>query len=225
MKNLVFVALSLLSFVMSPLSHSALIKDTYMIKTTDPLYWSMTYDSDSSQASIYKDGANGIGEFGKGDDLLSEILDAKAFVDSGEADFYSDILSFDIDGVFKAAAALLFDLKGTTIDSYDNHVLTQTYAVAYSIDNQVSMNVQADAWGFGLGHLFDGRTVSVFYVFNCLDLSGGNCSGEKIDLIYTDTELVSREFLSPTSDVPAPNSLAIFGISLFFLVRRNHAKS
>lgn len=232
MKKSIFLAISLLSFVMSPLSHAALIKDTYTTNFTygglGLLIWSVTYSDTASSFTTYLDGSNGKGEFGLNDDLIDIVGSFQEQIDDGTFEYVSDAL-FEIDSILNAVNQSLLDGFGTQLSDYDQSNYNFSYSFMYK-----GLSLGEVAWLFADGFTFNYDnslgspvgSVASFQLFGpCTPLPGTNCTGQPILSVGGATELVSREFLQVPTDVAAPNSLAIFGISLLFLVRRISTKA
>lgn len=159
----------------------------------DTFTWTVTYDDSSLRMHGYSDGANGIGEFGEGDDTLNHVYctgtesnGAGCTTSTGSShSFLSDAI-FDLSNFYDVMAV-------ANLTGYDYY--TSNNALRY---NTSSGNEYADFLGDDM-HFTLSRAVT---------WSSNTIIYDSITLL--NSQILNREIV----DVPAPTSIALLVLGL-----------
>lgn len=174
------------------------------------LSWSVIYQqTQNSIFTVYDDGANGIAEFGKGDDTIAYADDITNLVSPGDyfTDAIVDISQFK--NFAEASVSRLFDKTLRDYDNTDQHSSGSGY-----FDGEVYTWVQADAYQFVVQ---SGR--ASFQLGNSCASGGQQCIFGNTLSFGGNIRLVSSEVINQVS-TPVTSGLLL--VSLLIVMHNRH---
>lgn len=114
--------------------------------STSDCVFNVKYDDSATSASLYTDGADGVGEFGYGDDVwvANVIAPGAAFISQGIADlstFYNVIES-------QVRAENPTDSTAHNFNTINSALLTETYSYVYKDSTGLNFRMKKDSFSF-----------------------------------------------------------------------------
>lgn len=166
--------------------------------TASDCIFSVQYDNTASSASLYSDGANGIGEFGYGDDvwIADVIAPGAVFLSQGIA---------DLSGFYNVVESqVINENSGSTelhsLDAIDSAILTDTYSYVYEDSTGINFLFRKDSFSFE----FNFQTLLGTY--EVLDTAGNSALERELNLTSRSVRVTieGEIVLSPAPGEPTP---------------------
>jgi hypothetical protein len=142
--------------------------------STSDCVFNVKYDDSATSASLYTDGANGVGEFGYGDDVwvANVIAPGASFISQGIVDlstFYNVIES-------QVRAENPSDSTVYNFNTINSALLTDTYSYVYNDSTGLNLRLKKDSFSFEFN--FD----SLLGSYEVLDVNGNTVLDRGLNL-------------------------------------------
>ena len=166
--------------------------------TASDCIFDVQYDNTASGASLYSDGANGIGEFGYGDDVwIADVIAPGAiFLSQGIA---------NLSGFYNVVESQLIQENPSStslhnLDSIDSAILTDTYSYVYEDSTGINFLFRKDSFSFE----FNFQTLLGTY--EVLNTEGSSILERELDLSNPNVTVTTQGeiIFSPAPGEPTP---------------------